>query len=205
MPVFNKRFGRVGWFRHGLARLYAWLSGWRVVGELPDDPRMIGILAPHTSNWDVFYMYLMAENFRIKANWLAKDSLLRPPWGWFLRPLGAIPVVRSEHHNMTDAVAETILAYDRLYLAIAPEGTRRRVDTWRTGFYHIARKAGVRVILMYIDYRKKEVGFGPIIDPANGGIQRDFETIRAFYAGVTPKHPENWGGVPDPEARKGGD
>lgn len=194
LAAFNKRFGRVSLFWHWVARSYAWILGWKVTGTLPDDPKMIGIIAPHTSSWDVVWMYVMADTFRIKANWLAKESLLRPPIGWLLRPLGAIPVVRTEHRNVTDSVAATIAEYDHLYLAIAPEGTRHRAPYWRTGFYHIALKAKLRIIFMYIDYKKKEVGFGPVLTPT-GDIEADFKIIRDFYQGVTPRHPSCFGPI----------
>lgn len=189
MAKIEKRFGRVGWFWYTVARVYAKVFGWKVEGELPDDPKMIGIIAPHTSNWDVFLLYVLANNFRIKSNWLAKKELLRPPLGWLLRPLGAIPVDRGNPHHVVKGVARQIDEQDAMYLAIAPEGTRSKSAYWKTGFYHIAMKANVKVIFMYIDYRRKAVGFGPVLDPS-GDIHADFEIIKDFYKDITPKYPE---------------
>lgn len=189
MAEFKTRFGDPPRLLYWIARLYARVFGWKVVGEVPPDPKMIGIIAPHTSNWDVFMMYVMAYNMRIRANWLVKDSVFKGPLAWFFRKMGGIPVDRSKAHNLVDQVADIIRGNEHIYLAIAPEGTRRKTDHWRTGFYWIAQKAGIRFICMYIDYEKKETGFGPIIDPS-GDIHADFEIIKEFYSRVTPKHPE---------------
>lgn len=189
MAKIEKRYGRVTWFWYTVARVYAKVFGWKVEGTLPPDPKMIGIIAPHTSNWDVFLLYVLANSFRIKANWLAKDALLRPPIGWLLRPLGAIPVDRSNPQNVVKQVADQFGAQDAMYLAIAPEGTRSKSEYWKTGFYHIAMKANVKVIFMYIDYRRKVMGFGPVLDPS-GDIHADFEIVKDFYKDITPKYPE---------------
>jgi len=188
MGVYRHRYGRVGFFFYSVARIYAWLFGWKVIGEQPKEPKAIGIIAPHTSNWDVLLMFIMANSMRLKSNWLAKDSLLKPPFGPLFRALGAIPVDRSSSQNVVDQVVDIFAHTDQLYLAIAPEGTRRKTDHWRTGFYWMALKAQVPVVLMYIDYAKKEVGFGDIVY-VTGDIEADFERFRAFYAQVTPRHP----------------
>lgn len=189
MSQFKQRFGKVSWFWYSVARAYAWLFGWKLVGSAPKETKMIGIIAPHTSNWDVALLYVMANSFRIKSNWLAKDSLLRPPLGWILRPLGALPVDRSRHLNYVDQVANIIRNQDHIYLAIAPEGTRKRTDRWKTGFYYIAIAAGVPIICMKVDYGTKELGFGPIVYPT-GDIHKDCEVIFDFYRNVTPLVPE---------------
>ncbi len=190
MLRYSQRFGDAPIMYH-VARLFCWFFRWKVVGveNLPPDPKAIGIVAPHTSGWDVWMMYVMAYKMRIKANWLAKDVLLRPPFAWFFRPMGAIPVDRSKSSNLVDQVADSFDRYDSLYLAIAPEGTRAKTERWRTGFYHIAMKANVGIMLMFVDYAKREVGFGPFIKPT-GDIDADFEIIKDFYSKVTPKHPK---------------
>ena len=187
----KKRFGKPSWCLHTVARLYAWIFGWRVVGveHTPPDPKAIGILVPHTSGWDVWLMYVMAYHMGIRANWLAKKSLFVGPFGAFLRVMGGIPIDRSGNKNIVDQTVDTVNAHDHFYLAIAPEGTRTKTDRWRTGFYHIAMKAGVPIVPMFIDYAKKETGFGPVLRPT-GDIHKDFEALKEFYADITPKHPE---------------
>lgn len=189
MAVYQHRYGRVGWFFYSISRLYAWVFGWKIIGEEPEENKAIGIIAPHTSNWDVLLMFVMANCMRLKSNWLAKDSLLKPPFGFLFRALGAIPVDRSSSQNVVDQVADIFAHTDKLYLAIAPEGTRKKTDHWRTGFYWMALKAEVPVVLMYIDYAKKEVGFGDQFY-LSGDIEKDFERFKAFYDQVTPKYPE---------------
>lgn len=189
MAVYQHRYGRVGWFFYSLSKFLAWLFGWTVVGEQPEERKAIGIIAPHTSNWDVALMFIMANCMRLKSNWLAKDSLLKPPFGFLFRALGAIPVDRSSSQNVVDQVADIFANTDQLYLAVAPDGTRKKTDYWRTGFYWMALKAEVPVVLMYIDYAKKEVGFGDKFY-VSGDIEADFRRFKEFYDQVTPRHPE---------------
>ena len=187
-----KRFGKTPPALHLLALILGKLFGWRVVGgdRIPPDPRAMGIIVPHTSMWDVFFLFVMAYTMGIQANWLVKDTVFKKWYlRWFFRLLGAIPVDRTKSHNMVDAVVQLINEHNNIYLAIAPEGTRTKGNRWRTGFYYIALKAKIPIVLMYTDYKKKETGFGPILTPT-GDIQADFKIMKEFYAGVTPKYPE---------------
>lgn len=166
------------------------LLGWRSTGVFPDDAKLVAIFAPHTSNWDFIIVYLMVTARGLKGNFFAKHTLCRPPLGWFMRAAGAIPVVRRRTENLVDSAVAALSNHDQFYLGLAPEGTRRYTDHWRTGFYHIAERSGARILLMYADYGKKETGFGPVITPS-GNMEADFEAIRDFYADKTPKRPKN--------------
>lgn len=190
MARFRRRFGRVGLFWYLVAKWYARLTGWKIIGELPKEKKCIGIIAPHTSNWDVFFCYVIANNFRIKSNWLAKHTLLRPPLGWLLRPLGALPVDRSAPHGVVGECVRILGEMDAVYLAIAPEGTRHKTDHWKTGFYQISEQSGVPYVCMIIDYGKKECGFGPVLYPT-GDMEADFQRVWDVYRDVTPLHPKN--------------
>jgi len=189
MAAFRRRFGKVGWFWHTVARICAWGTGWKVVGNAPNETRMVGIVAPHTSNWDVPLMFMMANVFRIKANWFVKDSLFWPPLSWLLRALGALPIERSSRHSYVDQAAAIIGGQEHIYLAIAPEGTRKYSDYWKSGFYYIALKAQVPIICMKLDYGRREVGFGPILYPT-GDLDADSKIIFDYYRDVTPKYPK---------------
>ena len=186
----DRNFGAVSrpvqWLSH---RLLRW-AGWRVAGSFPQEDKLVAIFAPHTSNWDFVVVYLMANAFGVKGNFFAKHTVCRPPLGWFMRAVGAIPVVRRRTENLVESAVSVLADYDRFYLALAPEGTRRYTDHWRTGFYRIAAQSGARILLMYADYAKKEVGVGPVIQPT-GDIEADFARIKAFYAAVIPCRPEN--------------
>jgi 1-acyl-sn-glycerol-3-phosphate acyltransferase len=173
-----------------LCRILLKLLGWKSVGDFPDDQKLVAIFAPHTSNWDFVIVYLMVTARGLKGNFFAKHTLCRPPLGWFMRAAGAIPVVRRRTENLVDSAVDALAGHEQFYLGLAPEGTRRYTDHWRTGFYHIAERAGARILLLYADYAKKETGFGPVITPT-GNMDVDFEEIRDFYADKTPKRPEN--------------
>jgi len=188
--AIERRFGRVSRPVRWLSRALLRLLGWHVTGEFPEDKKIIAVFAPHTSNWDFLIIYLMVNSFGVQGNFFAKHTLCRPPLGWFMRAVGAIPVVRRRTENLVDSAVASLAGHERFYLGLAPEGTRRRTDHWRTGFYHIAERSGARILLMYADYAKKETGLGPLITPT-GDMAGDFEAIKAYYADKTPKRPEN--------------
>lgn len=172
-------------------KLSAWILrrfGWQIVGELPQVPQCVFIFAPHTSNWDFVIMYLTKVAMGVQVNFLGKHQLFRFPYGWFFRWLGGIPVVRHEHHNVVQANIQAFRDNPHLKLALAPEGTRRKTDHWRTGFYHIAVGAGVPIQCAFLDARSKRLGLGPLIQPT-GDLERDFAALRAFYSqqqGIVP-------------------
>lgn len=163
------------------------LGGWQLKGELPPANKFVMIAAPHTSNWDLPVMLAVAFAFGVRLAWLGKHTLFRGPFGYFFRWLGGLPVDRSAAH---DVVAQSIALFqqrDQLMLAVAPEGTRKKVRYWKTGFYHIASGAGVPIVTGFIDYRRKETGVGPTLQPT-GQLAADLQIIQAFYAGITGLH-----------------
>ncbi|RJP72867.1 MAG: glycerol acyltransferase [Candidatus Abyssobacteria bacterium SURF_17] len=174
---------------HWLSVAVLKISGWQKEGQVPATSKYVVIAAPHTSNWDLPLGLLFAFAFRVKVHWMGKDSMFRRPFGGFFKWLGGIPVDRSKSTGM---VAQTVQAFcesENLVLIIAPEGTRTKPSRWRSGFYHIAQGAGVPVVLGFLDYDRKAGGAGPAVVPT-GNIEADMKTMRTFYAGVTPKHPD---------------
>jgi 1-acyl-sn-glycerol-3-phosphate acyltransferase len=125
---------------------------------------------------------------------LGKDSLFRWPMGIFWRSFGAIPVNRRERTNLVDQVAAKFDEYDDLIIGISPEGTRNKASRWRSGFYYIALKADVPIVMAYVDYPNKICGLGPSLKPS-GDIHADFEIIRDFYSGITGKFPHKQGAI----------
>ncbi|HEX4945166.1 MAG TPA: lysophospholipid acyltransferase family protein [Blastocatellia bacterium] len=168
------------------------LFGWRMEGRKPDLDKFVLIAAPHTSNWDVLVMLGVAFAFRAELFWIGKDSLFRGPFNALLRWLGGIPIDRSGGQNLVAKTAELFAERDKLILAIAPEGTRKKVRHWKTGFYYIAHTAGVPIVMGFIDFQRKVAGVGPTLTPT-GDIEADMQKLQAFYANIAGKHQEQSG------------
>lgn len=165
------------------------LRGWRVVGTPPDLPRYVAIFYPHTSNWDFVLGMLGAFALQVDLTFLAKESLFRGPLGVLMRALGGQPVVRSGGKNMVAQVADLVATREKVVLALAPEGTRKKTDHWRSGFYYIAQETGLPLALVFLDTRTRTLGFGPVVQ-LTGDRAKDMAVIRAFYAdkmGVRPQ------------------
>src|SRR5262249_19919917 len=124
--------------RRAIGRFYLRSSGWRIRGRVPVEPKFVAIVAPHTSNWDFVVCVATMFALGLHIQWFGKHTLFRGPFGWLLRALGGLPVRRDTAKGVVSEIADTIRAKRRFILALAPEGTRRRVSEWRTGFYHIA-------------------------------------------------------------------
>jgi 1-acyl-sn-glycerol-3-phosphate acyltransferase len=187
-----------------LSRLSGWLLkhvfGLTVVGELPDIAKFVIIAAPHTSNWDGVLMVMYAIQQRTHLSWLGKQALFRFPLGGFMRWLGGIPVERTAHHNLVSQVVDAFNQRDHVVLVITPEGTRRKTDHWKTGFYYITQGANVPLALGFVDSVRKTVGIGKVMT-LSGDIEADFEVFRAFYADKTGIKPGYEGKVALPPPR----
>jgi len=173
-----------------LGRTWLRLHGWRLLGEVPSPRRFVLILAPHTSNWDVPFMLALAWVYGIRIEWMVKHSLFKPPLGWLLRKLGGIPIDRRAAHGIVDQMIDTFRNRDELILGVPPEGTRKRGKHWKSGFYEIARGAGVPIVMGFLDYGKREGGMGPTLHP--GDVATDMERFRAFYADKTGLRPQEF-------------
>lgn len=170
------------------------IFGWRVINQLPDDKKYMLIAAPHTSNWDFPLGLLVKFSEKIPLNYLGKGALFDSPFGWFFRALGGIPVYRKKKLNMVDQMVEQFNQRDQMILAMSPEGTRSYLEYWKSGFYHIAHKAGVQIAMGTLDFGKKEVLLGHAFMPS-GDLQKDMEIIRTFFKDVQGKKPENQGPI----------
>jgi 1-acyl-sn-glycerol-3-phosphate acyltransferase len=173
----------------GIAFLWIKISGWRLQGELPPVRRFVLIAAPHTSNWDLPVMLCAALLFRMKLYWMGKDAIFRPPFAGIVRWLGGIPIDRSAANNLVAQSVALYRAQESLVLLVPPEGTRQKVQHWKTGFYYIALGAQVPIVMGFLDYKHKLAGFGPTVVPT-GDIEADMQAIRAFYNGITGKYPD---------------
>jgi 1-acyl-sn-glycerol-3-phosphate acyltransferase len=177
--------------QRGIASVLLFLTGWRLEGEIPSFKKCVIIGAPHTSNWDFFFGMIYKFYYGLNVHFLMKKELFRFPFKKLFAWMGGIPVNRLKHDNMVDKLGETILNSESFYLTIAPEGTRKAVSVWKRGFYHIAKKAGVPIVLGYMDYQRKVVGVGPVFYPGND-IESDMSEIASFYSTVTAKYPDQF-------------
>lgn len=168
------------------------VAGWKTDGARPPVDRYVIIAAPHTSNWDMPFMLAMAFVYDIPVRWMGKHTLFKAPFGPFFKRLGGIPIVRHRPGGVVGQMVEQFENNESLVLMVPAEGTRSHVDYWKSGFYHIARRANVPVVLSYLDVGKKVGGIGPAID-LTGDISADMDQIREFYAGMTGFRPEKLG------------
>jgi len=177
-----------------IARWFLRLTGWQVEGQRPEHSRYILIAAPHTSNWDFPYMLAFAAVCDIEVTWLAKHSLFVGPMGWFMRAMGGVPVVRHKNRNLVATLVESFEIESKLALLVPTEGTRRRVEYWKSGFYHIARHAGVPIVPSFLDFGSKRGGFGPALTTTDD-MRSDMQYFRDFYHGMSGKYPNQFGPV----------
>jgi len=176
------------------ARWLLRLRGWQLDDALPPVDSYVIIGAPHTSNWDFPIGILARFGLGVRFKWLGKHTLFRPPYGWFFRALGGIPVYRHRRENLSEQIAAYFRQNPGTVLALTPEGTRSWNSHWKSGFYHIAHQAGVPVALGHLDYGRKRVGIGGYIE-LTGDRQKDMQKIADYYADITGKYPEKQGPV----------
>ncbi len=176
-----------------VGRIAMRVGGWRFEGALPELPKFIIIVAPHTSNWDfpVGVAAMFALDLRI--HWFGKDSLFKPPHGFLFKVLGGRGIRRDTREGVVAEMAAVVRAEPQFLLALAPEGTRKRVAQWRSGFYHIAEAADVPIVPVWFDYRTKVIGIQPPMR-ASGNIDADFATLQALFRPEMAKRPDGfWG------------
>lgn len=177
-----------------IGRTYLRVAGWREQGERPEPSAYVLIAAPHTSNWDLPHMLALSFVFDVPIRWAGKHTIFRAPFGWFMKALGGISIVRHERKNRVEQLAGLFDDHERLVLTVPAEGTRGRVEHWKSGFYHIARLADVPIVCGYLDYSRKRGGFGLVLQPT-GNMREDMDAIRAFYADKHGLYPEKVGPV----------
>lgn len=164
------------WFGRSILRL----GGWRIDGRFADIPRMVIIVAPHSSAWDAIWGLAAKLAMGVDIVFLAKAELFRGPVGVLLRWLGGRPVNRSRAHGVVEQAVDTLRQRERSWLVLAPEGTRRRVDTWKSGFWHIARAAGVPVFCAAFHYPDRRILLGDTFEMTDNAAA-DMARIREWY------------------------
>lgn len=180
-PRLDSRFWP--WLAGSLLRL----SGWRLLGQLPDVPKLILIGAPHSSYWDGVWGLMMKVALGININIMIKREVLEGPLGIILRPIGMIPINRKAALNVVGQMVKRFDEQERMWLGITPEGTRKHVTHWKSGFLRIAREANVPIQPIFIDYPSKSFTLGPLIH-ASDDPDADMATIRALFSPYRGKH-----------------
>lgn len=174
-----------------IASLLLRLAGWNVEISVPDYPKCIICVAPHTSNWDFILGKLAYASVGRKAGFLMKEAWFFWPLGYFFRAIGGIAVPRVRGSHLTDLIIKKIEAADRIHLAITPEGTRSKVCKWRTGFLQIAYQTHIPVVLGAIDARTKRIVITKEFQPS-GDIDLDMQHIKEYYKPFTGIHPDKF-------------
>ena len=187
-----------------IGRVVYRVLGWKCTGRTPAFRKYVVIAAPHTSNWDGFFLIGAASMLKLNFSFFGKDSLFKGPLGWFLRSRGGIPLDRSRNQSFVSQAVSWFDRHETFAIGVAPEGTRHLTSGWKTGFYYIALQARVPIVLGYIDYAKKEGGILPEVLIPTGDIDKDFETLQRLYGPLVPRYPE-WKGPIVPLRREKGD
>ena len=173
--------------------IYFKLLGWRVTGNTSFSKdtvkKAVLIAAPHTSWHDFFIALLLRKVVNLKSHFIAKKELFVGPLSWYMKRIGGSPLDRTSGQNKVEAIAQLFANKDEFRLALSPEGTRKKVDTWKTGFYYIALKAQVPIIMFTFDFKNK---INHVSNPffPTGNIEKDLKFMRDFYQGVIGKIPE---------------
>jgi len=170
-----------------ILRVFGWKSDYKKEFVIT---KGVVVAAPHTSNWDFFFTVATFWKMGIDIKFLIKDSYTKSIVGFLFKAIGAVGVDRSNGKNMVDFAAELIKKKDIVFIVPA-EGTRKRVEKWKTGFYHIAKKANVPVLLGYLDYKTKTSGINKIINLSDS-FENDMKEIQEYYLNYTAKFPKNY-------------
>ncbi len=167
------------------------ILGWQISGKYPVISRCVIAVAPHTSNWDFVVAKLGYSSIGRTANFLMKKEWFVFPFSLLFKNMGGIPVDRGKSSSLTNTLADEFEKREHMQLAITPEGTRKPVKEWKKGFYFIALKAGVPIVLIGLDYGKKEALFLGLFHPT-GDYESDIVKIKSYFKNIQPKKPENF-------------
>ena len=189
LPIENTHY-----MKKTIASFVMWCIGWKLSVDSNDTKKnhCVLVAAPHTSNWDLVYAIAALWKLKIPVRFLIKDYYTKSILvGWFFRWLGGIGVDRSQRKNMVEYAANLLKANENLSILLAPEGTRSKVKTWKSGFYKIATQANVPIGMAFLDFKEKKAGLYGFVEPGLSYSQT-LEEIRNAYKNVTAAKPENW-------------
>ncbi|MDX1414800.1 MAG: lysophospholipid acyltransferase family protein [Candidatus Promineifilaceae bacterium] len=185
LPIRGNRLTRF------LGRAQMAMMGWRFAGELPDLPKMVLILAPHTSNMDFIVGLAPLFALGLRLSFMAKSQLFWEPFGTYLRWLGSVPIDRSAPGGVVRQAVRQFEGNDKFLLVITPEGTRTKVKQWKTGFYVIAKHAEVPILPLVFDYGQREVRFEELLVPS-GDLEKDLKILKSYYHPSQARNPNSF-------------
>jgi 1-acyl-sn-glycerol-3-phosphate acyltransferase len=170
--------------------IYFKIMGWKLVGNFPNIDKCVIIVVPHTSYADFFLGILIRKVWNQQINFIGKESLFKGPIGWYLKKVGGAPIIRNKNSDTVSAITAIFNAKDKFRLALSPEGTRRKVTEWKTGFYYIAKSAKVPIVMVAFDFGRKQVKISEAYDTTNH-LEEDFKLYKSFFKGVVGRIPGN--------------
>lgn len=167
------------------------VAGWRFEGSIPNLPKLLFVVAPHTSNWDFFVGVGAMFALGLRATFLGKHTLFRWPLGIVMRWLGGVPVYRHAPRNVVDQTVDHIRRVEQVALGISPEGTRKKLPAWRTGFHYVARGAEIPIVPVALDYSTKTVRFFPMHQPADT-VASDVAALGPLFSAGMARYPAQY-------------
>jgi 1-acyl-sn-glycerol-3-phosphate acyltransferase len=175
------------WFGKTFLRVF----GWRVEGSIADAERVLVTAAPHTSNWDAVFGIAAVLGLNVRLHFLGKHTIFVPGLKWFMRWLGGIPVNRQNPEGVIDHVNQLVSKYKGIVIVIAPEGTRKKAEKWKSGFLRIAEANDCKIQMGALDFKNKRIVLGDLYAPT-GDNQADIENIKQWYTQFQGKFPDQF-------------
>ena len=185
LPQRGNAFSR--WLGSSLLAMF----GWRFEGNLPQRSKLVAIGAPHTSAYDVYLAIFAFWALGLRVSWMAKHTLFRGLGAWFFPWMDAVPINRTAAHGVVEQIAAVVRQREKIIIAIAPEGTRAKVDRWKTGFYHIAEKASVPILPVGLDFSRKVISLGNCFW-TTGEMEADLEFLKGLYSTEMARNPAQY-------------
>ncbi len=179
--------------KKAIGRFLLWSYRWRIEGEVHNAKKFLVILAPHTSYWDFLSNMGTMLALGVHNRWFIADAFWWWPLQIFWNWLGGVPVERNAKHNLVTFTIGKFVDYDELIMAMYPEGATRKTEKWKTGFWHIAKGAGIPIQMLAVDYKKRASIFGPVFIPSDD-MEADMKKIQTYFKDVTPRDTEKFAG-----------
>lgn len=182
---------RAGPALRAFGRVAMRLAGWRFEGSIPNLPKLMFVVAPHTSNWDFFVGVGAMFAMGLRATFLGKHTLFRWPLGIVMRWLGGVPVFRHAPRNSVDQTVDHIQRVDQIALGLSPEGTRKKLPAWRTGFHYVARGAEIPIVPVALDYSTRTVRFFPMHQSVDT-VEADVAALGPLFSAAMARYPAQY-------------